>query len=140
MSKRDILTEDITMLEAQLQESVNQYGRLSVTKILLDDGYARLNHKKKRLSNIENLLHLARDKGHAHADFLAILMQIQLQKLNEIIEFVRDARYYLSTEYTRSSKRCVSKIIKNQFKDKKKPIFNYFLRILCKKYRINMTQ
>ncbi|KAF7998060.1 hypothetical protein HCN44_009458 [Aphidius gifuensis] len=144
MSKRDILTEDIAMLEAQLQESVNQYGRLSVTKILLDDGYARLNHKKKRLSNIENLLHLARDKGHAHADFLAILMQIQLQKLNEIIEFVRDARYYLSTEYTRSSKRCD---IMQEVQDKydtiissspcKKNIYNKLFSLLINEHENN---
>lgn len=119
MSRRDVLAENIAMLEAQLQETVNHYGRLTVTKILLDDGHARLENKKIRLLNIEKLLYLSRDKGHAHADFLTILMQIELQKLNEIIEFATDARYYLDTNYTLSSKRCVSKCIKIKKKKKK---------------------
>ncbi|XP_015126523.1 uncharacterized protein LOC107048074 [Diachasma alloeum] len=106
ISRRDILEETNLLMDTRLQEAANYYGKFVITRILLENGQARLERRKKRLSKIERLLHFARDMGHAHSDLLSILMQVQLRKLNEIVEFVNDARYHLAAEYSHASKRC----------------------------------
>ncbi|XP_063982492.1 uncharacterized protein LOC135165289 [Diachasmimorpha longicaudata] len=106
ISRRDILEETNSLMDIRLQEAAIYYGKFVITKILLENGQARLERKKRRLSKIDKLLHFARDMGHAHSDLLAILMQVQLRKLKEIIEFVNDARYHLAAEYSHASKRC----------------------------------
>ncbi|XP_011311197.1 uncharacterized protein [Fopius arisanus] len=106
ISRRDILEETNLLMETRLQEAANYYGKFVITKILLENGQARLERRKKRLSRMERLLHFARDMGHAHSDLLAILMQVQLRKLNEIVEFVNDIRYHIAAEYIHASKRC----------------------------------
>ncbi|KAK0080835.1 hypothetical protein PV326_007976 [Microctonus aethiopoides] len=104
-SKRDILEENNRLLMDRLKESVEHYRNTLITKILVENGEARLHRKKSRQIKLEHLLHLAQDMGHAHSDLLTILMQMQLQKLNEIISFVNDARNFSNTDYELSSKR-----------------------------------
>ena len=107
--KRDILEEDIELLrETQLEEYVRQYAKLVITNILINDGHARVERRKNRLEKLDHLRLLAREKGHGHSDLLCMLMQLQLRRLKEIVEFIADARHYLATEYSLSSVRSVS--------------------------------
>ncbi|KAK0181546.1 hypothetical protein PV327_003822 [Microctonus hyperodae] len=104
-SKRDILEENNRLLMDRLKESVEHYCNTLITKILVENGEARLHRKQSRQVKLEHLLHLTQDMGHAHSDLLTILMQMQLQKLNEIISFVNDARNFSNTDYELASKR-----------------------------------
>lgn len=108
-SKRDFLEENEELMgEQQLLELVRQHVRLVLTKMLVDDGRARADRRKKRLEKLQNLRTLARERGHGHSDLLCMLMQLQLRRLREIVDFVADGRHYLETEYRLSSMRCVS--------------------------------
>ncbi|XP_043278045.1 HAUS augmin-like complex subunit 3 isoform X2 [Venturia canescens] len=108
-SRREFLEENEELMrEQQLLELVRQYARLVLTKMLVNDGYARVERWKHRLAKLQTLRTLTRERGHGYSDLLSMLMQLQLRCLKEILVFIADGRYYLATEYSLSSMRSES--------------------------------
>lgn len=133
-SRRDFLEENIALIRnTQLEEVVRQYARLVITQILVNNGHARSARRSTRLKKLENLRTLAREKGHGHADLLCILMQLQLQRLKEIVEFIADGRHYLATEYSLSSVRAV------RFSHTQKRLFSFLFQLYSTKLIIILT-
>ncbi|XP_015431821.1 PREDICTED: uncharacterized protein LOC107188062 [Dufourea novaeangliae] len=107
-SKRDFLEESVSLQERQLTDITQQFAELEMKKVLKQDACSKLKQRKVRLEELKNLLFLAREHGHVHADLLCILMQIQFSRLRDISEFVADSHHYLTSEYSLSSARCES--------------------------------
>lgn len=87
---------------------VVQFAEIEIIKIQKNDALARLERRKARLEKLENLYSLAGEHGHVYVDLLCILMEMQSHRLNEVAEFIADARHYITTEYKFSAARSVS--------------------------------
>lgn len=95
--------------QRQLVNTVQQCSKTKVIKILESEAEARLERRGNRLLRLERLCTLAKEHGHAFSTLLCMLFELQSHRINEIIQFVMDARHYLSMEYSLSSLRIVSK-------------------------------
>lgn len=106
-ARRDILLQSNTLLEHELKDSIDTYGGMVVSEVVVGIYESRLQHKNIQLKQLQDILYITRDMGHAHSDLLAILMQLQLHKLLRLKRFVPDAQSNLNTIYGQSSKRRV---------------------------------
>ncbi|KAK2581031.1 hypothetical protein KPH14_006078 [Odynerus spinipes] len=107
--KRNFLEENVMLSrERQLEEVIEKYVESATTEVLQQDARAKLKRRQIRLDKLKSVLALTREHGHAHSDLLCMLINTQYHLLNEIFEFVADARHYLTTEYSLSSMRCES--------------------------------
>ncbi|XP_008556939.1 HAUS augmin-like complex subunit 3 [Microplitis demolitor] len=104
-ARRDILLQSNTLLEHELKDSIDTYGGMVVSEVVVGIYESRLQHKNIQLKQLQDILYITRDMGHAHSDLLAILMQLQLHKLLRLKRFVPDAQSNLNTIYGQSSKR-----------------------------------
>ncbi|KAL7298272.1 hypothetical protein TKK_0008624 [Trichogramma kaykai] len=103
---RDFLEENVNLLqERQLVDYAHQYAKSKVVKVLTDEAECRLQRRRNKVSKLERLSTLAKDNGHAFSTLLCMLFELQIHRINEIVQFVLDARHYLSMEYTLSSLR-----------------------------------
>ncbi|XP_011498632.1 PREDICTED: uncharacterized protein LOC105362830 [Ceratosolen solmsi marchali] len=103
---RDILEEDVNILqERQLVDLVQQFAKAKVNKVLEEEAKARLKRRTSRLVKLEKLCTLAKEHGYAFSTIFCMLLELQIHRINEIIQFVMDARHYLSMEYSLSSVR-----------------------------------
>ncbi|XP_058792311.1 HAUS augmin-like complex subunit 3 [Phymastichus coffea] len=103
---RDFLEENVNLLqEQQLVDVVQQLSITKVIKIMEKEAQARLDRRKDKLSRLQRLCTLAREHGYAFSTLLCMLFELQIHRINEIVQFVIDARYYLSMEYSLSSTR-----------------------------------
>ncbi|XP_046435643.1 uncharacterized protein LOC124187455 [Neodiprion fabricii] len=106
IGRRDYLEEKVRLWrENQVEEAVTHSAEFFITEILVLDARLRYERREHRLSSMLRLRELARERGHAHSDLLCMLMELQFNRVMEAVEFVADARYYLSTEYSLSSVR-----------------------------------
>ena len=103
------MEENVNLLrERQLVDIVQQFSNVKVIKVLEEEAEARLERRKSRLLRLERLCMLAKEHGHAFSTLLCMLLELQIHRINEIIQFVMDARHYLSMVYSLSSLRNVS--------------------------------
>lgn len=106
--RRDFLEENVRLLrDNRLEEAISQSAEVAITEILALDARLRYERRERRLCSMLRLRELAREHGHAHSDLLCMLMELQFRRIMEAFEFVADARYYLSTEYSLSAARDV---------------------------------
>ncbi|XP_011136213.1 uncharacterized protein LOC105181263 [Harpegnathos saltator] len=105
-TKRDILEQNVELLRDQQFSVIAQFAEIETIKILKNDALARLERRKTRLEKLKNLYYLAGEHGHVYVDLLYILMEMQYRNLCEVVEFIADARHYITTEYKLSSTRC----------------------------------
>lgn len=107
--KRDNLEKQVSILkEHQVPEAVQKYSNSIINKVLVENAKAIQQRREDSIQKLRNLLSLARNHGYLHSDLLYILIELENQKLSEVIEFVSDVRNHLAMEYLSSSKRCVS--------------------------------
>ncbi|KAH0539175.1 HAUS augmin-like complex subunit 3 [Cotesia glomerata] len=104
-AKRDSLLQNNLVLEQELKNCIVTYSQLSVSQVLVDMQEFRLQQKKNELKQLQDILYIARDMGHAHSDLLSMLMQSQLRKLTNLRKIIPEAQRYLRTIYQQSSKR-----------------------------------
>ncbi|XP_066594535.1 HAUS augmin-like complex subunit 3 isoform X2 [Prorops nasuta] len=109
--ERDCLEENLMLLQQkQLFEVAEHFADIEMNKLIENNAQASLQRRKLSLEKLNNLLLLTKQHGHATSDLLCILMDMQNQHLHEVAEFIADAVYYLTTEYSLSSHRCESMI------------------------------
>jgi histidyl-tRNA synthetase len=103
------LEEDVNVLqERRLIDIVQQFSKAKVNKVLEEEAKARLQRRANRLLKLEKLYTLAKEHGYAFSTIFCMLLELQIHRINEIIQFVIDARHYLFMEYSLSSVRNVS--------------------------------
>ncbi|XP_014205284.1 uncharacterized protein LOC106637132 [Copidosoma floridanum] len=106
---RDFLEENIYQLqECKLVDTVQKFSRARIVKIYKEEAEARLEKKRNRFLRLERLCTYATEHGHAFSTLLCMLFELQIHRINEIINFVIDARHYLTMEYSLSSMRIES--------------------------------
>ncbi|XP_033208656.1 augmin complex subunit dgt3 [Belonocnema kinseyi] len=106
-AKRDNLEKQVSILkEHQVPEAVQKYSNSIINKVLVENAKATQQRREDSIQKLRNLLSLARNHGYLHSDLLYILIELENQKLSEVIEFVSDVRNHLAMEYFSSSKRC----------------------------------
>ena len=112
MQNRDILEENVSQLqEHRLVDILQLFSKSKVIKVMEQEAECRLQRKKDKLEKLEQLCTLAKEHGYAFTTLLCMLFELQIHRINEIIQFVIDARHYLSMEYSLSSLRNVSKML-----------------------------
>lgn len=111
--KKLFLEENVSIQNRQLTEVVQQFTELETIKILKKQAEKQLQRRRAQSEKLENLRTLTREEGHVHADLLCILMEIQFRSLEEIMEFIEGARFYLDAEYSLSLARYVSNYLDN---------------------------
>lgn len=106
---RDYLEENVNFLqEKRLMEMIQQFSHSKIVKVLEREAETRLQRRKERLSKLERLCTFAKEHGYAFATLICMLFELQIHRINEIVQFVIDARHYLSKEYSLSLIRNVS--------------------------------
>ncbi|XP_057320602.1 HAUS augmin-like complex subunit 3 [Microplitis mediator] len=104
-ARRDILLQSNTLLEHKLKDTIDTYAAMTVSEVVVDICESALQHKNKQFKQLQDILYVTRDMGHAHSDLLAILMQLQLDKLLHLRKIAPDAQSILNTIYSQSFKR-----------------------------------
>lgn len=103
LQEKSRILQDRTMVDV-----VHQHTKGKIVKILEDEAKVRLQRRKKRLENLEELVTLTKERGFAFTTLLCMLMELQIHQINEVVQFVLDSRHFLSQEYGLSSVRTVS--------------------------------
>ncbi|XP_003426910.1 uncharacterized protein LOC100679439 [Nasonia vitripennis] len=103
---RDFLEENVNLLqERPLVDLIEQFSKSKIVKVLEEEAESRLQRRRSRLLRLERLCTLAKEHGHAFSTLLCMLFELQIHRINEIVQFVIDARHYLSMEFSLSSTR-----------------------------------
>lgn len=103
------MEESVNVLqEKRLIEMIQQFSQTKIVKVLEKEAETRLQRRKERLIKLERLCMFAKEHGYAFATLLCMLFELQIHRINEIVQFVIDARHYVSKEYSLSVIRNVS--------------------------------
>ena len=105
---RDFLEENINLQEKNMIDIVQKFSKTKIIKVLEKEAEIRLQRRERKLERLETLCTFSKKYGHAFSTLLCMLFELQIHNINEIVQFVLDARHYLFMEYSLSSVRNVS--------------------------------
>lgn len=129
------MEQSVKVLLDQQTSEVTRFAEMEVLRILKNDALARLERRKARLEKLEVSSRLAGQHGHVHVDLLYLLMEMQHRCLNEVAEFIADARHFIATEYKLSSTRCVSTFVFHWFRN----LYIFIISNFCNSYFYNLS-